>query len=97
MTMTTIKHSDIDNTQWIYESPDGGKTVTRRPINNFDPQYKDYKFGSYDSYMNYKTVNKLLEELKEEIRLRELHPILKEKWEEYKALVEICRDPKKDD
>ena len=26
---------------WIYESPDGGKTVFRRPFSNYDPKYKE--------------------------------------------------------
>lgn len=27
--------------KWIYESPDGGKTVFRRPFSNYDPKYKE--------------------------------------------------------
>ena len=33
----------VDNQEgkWIYESPDGGKTVFRRPISNYDPEKKE--------------------------------------------------------
>ena len=27
--------------KWIYESPDGGKTVFRRPFSNYNPKYKE--------------------------------------------------------
>ena len=27
--------------KWVYESPDGGKTVFRRPFSNYDPKYKE--------------------------------------------------------
>ena len=27
--------------KWIYESPDSGKTVFRRPFSNYDPKYKE--------------------------------------------------------
>ena len=26
---------------WIYESPDGGKSVFRRPFSDYDPKYKE--------------------------------------------------------
>lgn len=48
-----------DDETWIYESPDGGKTVIRRPINNIDPYYKDYKYNN-NQYLNHITVGKIL-------------------------------------
>jgi hypothetical protein len=30
-----------DMTQWIYESPDGGKTVIKRPLGEFDTRTPD--------------------------------------------------------
>ena len=27
--------------KWVYESPDSGKTVFRRPFSNYDPKYKE--------------------------------------------------------
>ena len=32
---------DKQEGKWIYESPDGGKTVFRRPFSNYDPKYKE--------------------------------------------------------
>ena len=32
---------DSQEGKWIYESPDGGKTVFRRPFSNYDPKYKE--------------------------------------------------------
>ena len=32
---------DEQEGKWIYESPDGGKTVFRRPFSNYDPKYKE--------------------------------------------------------
>ena len=33
----------VDNKdgKWIYESPDGGKTVFRRPFSDYDPEKKE--------------------------------------------------------
>jgi len=33
----------VDNQEgkWIYESPDGGKTVFRRPFSDYDPMNKE--------------------------------------------------------
>ncbi len=32
---------DYGEPRYIYESPDGGKTVFRRPINNYEPKNKE--------------------------------------------------------
>ena len=32
---------DNQNEKWIYESPDGGKTVFRRPFADYDPENKE--------------------------------------------------------
>ena len=32
---------DKQEGKWVYESPDGGKTVFRRPFSNYDPKYKE--------------------------------------------------------
>ncbi len=32
---------DEQEGKWIYESPDGGETVFRRPFSNYDPKYKE--------------------------------------------------------
>ena len=32
---------DNQNEKWIYESPDGGKTVFRRPFSDYDPKNKE--------------------------------------------------------
>ncbi|MBC8428300.1 hypothetical protein H8D04_00310 [bacterium] len=32
---------DVHEGDWIYESPDGGKTVFRRPIGEYDPKLKE--------------------------------------------------------
>tara|TARA_Y100001938_G_C7938514_1_gene353048 strand:- start:482 stop:661 length:180 start_codon:yes stop_codon:yes gene_type:complete len=31
----------MSDKKWIYESPDGGKTVFRRPFGNYDPNKKE--------------------------------------------------------
>ena len=32
---------DKQEGKWVYESPDGGETVFRRPFSNYDPKYKE--------------------------------------------------------
>ena len=54
----TIHISTKADSTYIFESPDGGNTVTRRPINS-DPTDKEVIFGDYfgDSYPYVDTIN----------------------------------------
>ena len=83
---------------WIYESPDGGKTVTRRPFGQPNND-KDYLFrvnvGPNNSreeiWTPKNTVEKIIENAYYESLVREKYPAVREAYEQYQALLEICK------
>jgi hypothetical protein len=97
MTYSIDKNHHQLNTEekWIHESPDGGKTVIRRPLNNHDPKYTQYKFNNTDGYVSHTDIKRYVKEMLEEEGLRKQHPALQEKYDEYRVLLEICKDTKK--
>lgn len=85
-------------TQWIYESPDGGKTVTRRNFGRPDNE-KEYLFRANVGPNNSReeiwtpknTIEKIMENAYYESLIRERYPAVAEAWKEYQALLEICK------
>jgi hypothetical protein len=84
-------------TTWIYESPDGGKTVTRREFGNAGLE-KDYLFRVNVGPQNTReeiwtpknTVNEIIENSYYEALVREKYPAVREAWEHYQSLLQIC-------
>ena len=85
-------------TQWIYESPDGGKTVTRRTFGRPDNE-KEYLFRANVGPNNSReeiwtpknTIEKIMENAYYESLVREKYPAVAEAWKEYQSLLEICK------
>ena len=85
-------------TQWIYESPDGGKTVTRRNFGRPDNE-KEYLFKANVGPNNSReeiwtpknTIEKIIENAYYESLIREKYPAVAEAWDQYQALLEICK------
>ena len=83
---------------WIYESPDGGKTVTRRPFGQ-PHNDKDYLFRVNVGPNNTReeiwtpknTVEKIIENAYYESLVREKYPTVQQAYEEYQTLLEICK------
>lgn len=90
---------------WIYESPDGGKTVTRRPF--MPAGYRGIDLESEKQYLfrvnvgpnnsreeiwtPKNTVEKIIETQYYESLIREKYPAVAEAWEHYQSLLEICK------
>ena len=83
---------------YIYESPDGGKTVTRRKWGDAGME-KDYLFrvnvGPNNSreevWTPKSTVIDIMENAFHESLVREKYPAVREAYEQYQALLEICK------
>jgi hypothetical protein len=75
-----------DKSRWIYESPDRGKTVTRRPMGHTDKETQ-----ASDKYW-YKQgdVFEILEKLLAEQKIREENPAVLAAWEEYQLLLKLA-------
>jgi len=84
---------------WIYESPDGGKTVTRRKFGANTINEKDYLFRVNVGPNNTReeiwtpknTVEKIIENAYYESLVREKYPAVAQAYDEYQALLEICK------
>lgn len=73
---------DIDDGQWIYESPDGGKTVYRRRAGNY---YKELISEQDQTLFNYAEFIKMIE-------LSERNPALKKALENLQLIYYTVRD-----
>jgi hypothetical protein len=75
-----------DATRWVYESPDSGKTITRRLIGNTDKETK----ASNNAWYKQGDVFEILEKLLAEQKIREENPAVMAAWEEYQLLLKLA-------
>ena len=72
-----------DNT-WIMESPDGGKTVSKR---RFGEKEKFYLSNVNGKWYNYEAALDAVRQQDHEAELRKQHPSLNDAWLVYQALL----------
>jgi hypothetical protein len=80
---------------WIYETPDGGKTVTRRPSRSIDDMSKEMEIIK-DAWMDLRTLRKIGKQHYREKMLREQNPQLMELWESYQTMLRLLSDRDRD-
>jgi hypothetical protein len=88
---------------WIYESPDGGRTVTRRPFGNNDPNDKEIRVrvaalpgnDREEIWTTKNAVNNIVENAFLEAMIREQNSTVMEAWEQYQVLLNLAREHKK--
>lgn len=73
---------------FVYESPDGGKTVTRRRLNGLGDKDVRSNRGSWHSMQD---IGVLVDVLAEEVELREKYPAVREAWDNYQLLVRLAK------
>lgn len=71
---------------WIYESPDQGKTVTRRPKGSMDKEIK----APDNVWYNLSVAANLLAARVVEQKIREQHPAVMSAWQEYQLLLNLA-------
>jgi len=84
---------------WIYESPDGGKTVTRRPFGSYDPNDKEirvkiniFPYNECEEIWTTKNaINDIVENAFYEAMIREQNPTVMEAWEQYQVLLNLAK------
>ena len=76
------------NDIYIYESPDGGKTVTRRGFGEDAKEIRDSR-GSWKSIHD---IGILVDVLAEEVELREKYPAVRSAWDNYQLMVKLAKD-----
>ena len=85
---------------WIYESPDGGKTVTRRPFGSHDPNDKEIRVrinmlphnDREEIWTTKNAVNDIVENAFYDAIIREQYPAVMEAWEHYQVLLNLCKE-----
>jgi len=90
-------------TTWIYESPDGGKTVTRRPFGTNDPNDKEIRVRinmlphneREEIWTTKNAANDIIENAFMEALIREQNPTVMEAWEQYQVLLNLAREHQK--
>jgi hypothetical protein len=90
-------------TTWIYESPDGGKTVTRRPWANYDENYKEIRVrinqlpnsDREEIWTTKNGINDIVENAFMEAMIREQNPTVMEAWQQYQVLLNLAREHNK--
>jgi hypothetical protein len=81
---------------WIYESPDGGKTVTRRASRSANDMAKEIELYK-DAWMDLRSLRKLGKQHYHERRMREQNPQLMELWESYQTMLKLLNNEDRDD
>jgi hypothetical protein len=79
----------IDDQTWVLESPDGGKTVTRRKPGQIDKFLLENISGRWHSMDELRA---LARKQDRETAIREQYPAAKEAWDIYQSLVQVI-DP----
>ena len=75
---------ELDVPTWIMESPDGGKTISKR---KFGEQEKFYLDNVGGKWYNYEEALEAIHQRDHEAELREQHPSLNDAWLVYQALL----------
>ena len=75
--------------EWIYESPDGGRTVTRRPARRLESD-TDGKFVQVaEGWWNVIELQQVANTLVKEQCLRHKYPALNELWQQYHMMIAL--------
>jgi hypothetical protein len=88
---------------WIYESPDGGKTVTRRPFGNYDENFKEIRVRintlpnneREEIWTTKNAAHDIVENAFYEAMIREQYPTVMEAWEQYQVLLNLAKQHNK--
>jgi len=90
-------------TSWIYESPDNGRTVTRRPFGSNDDSQKEIRVrintlpnnGREEIWTTKNTAHDIVENSFYEAMIREQYPTVMEAWEQYQVLLNLAKEHNK--
>ena len=86
--MQSMQKGLLMSNKYVYVSPDGGKTVTRRLVgDSLDKEVNvDKKWFTLD------TAKELMSKHVEEEKLRDKHPALKNAWDEYQLILKMVKE-----
>ena len=77
-------------TNWIYESPDGGRTIFRRPFGNISNAAKEQMIAvSSGEWIDMSELIKMANRSIEEQCLRHKHSALNDLWDSYQTMLKL--------
>ena len=82
--------------KWIFESPDGGKTITKRKAQD-DDKWRFISERLTDEWKPFSHITELARREIIEIELREKYPSLQEAWEHYQLLLSLYQSENTED
>lgn len=82
--------------RWIFESPDGGKTITKRKAQD-DDKWIFIGERPTDEWQPFSHITELARREIIEMELREKHPPLQEAWEHYQLLLSLYQGENTED
>ena len=86
---TTRSTSDVVAvSNWIYESPDGGKTLYRRPFGGTQPRERLILLDDA-TWCDSITAAECVMNVRRESYLREKYPAVLEAWEHYQTMINL--------
>lgn len=80
---------------WIYETPDGGKTLFRRTIST-DVREMRFMIDKKEKWLSISELRHIGKNHLKEEQLREQYPMLMELWNQYQTLFKLLEDKKYD-
>lgn len=79
-------------TKWIYESPDNGKTVIRRPSMSYNDEDRELDVNDDGSWLTLNRLREIGRDHAQGIAMRQKHPQLKELWDSYQTMLFLLRE-----
>ncbi len=78
----------MSDSSWIYESPDGGKTIVRRPA-MFHSDLNRSILVENDVWWDIRNLKEIGGRLAEEQKLRDRNPTLEDLWQQYQTMKKL--------
>lgn len=83
--------------EWIYESQDGGKTITRRLPHEAYARELKVDINGETGWFVLKHLNKIAQRAIDEQNYRKQYPELEELWQQYHTLLALLKNGPQDD
>ena len=95
--MQSMQKGLLMSNKYVYESPDGGKTVTRRVIHresNTVGRSLSKEVNVDKRWFTLEDAKGIMSKQLEEEKLRDIHPALKNAWNDYQLILKMVKENK---
>lgn len=78
--------------RWIFESPDNGKTVTRRLMAGYGDDHREVRVDDNGPWLTLTELRHIGKQHIQESAMRTRYPQLMELWNSYQTMLSLLRD-----